>query len=275
VVLAGRRSRLAAVRVRPCSSVCGWAAPRSRSRRAGGHQRARARGGLGLVCWGRPDRREDGFDPDTARIHGHARTPWLDRRHPRHAGWRGLGHRHRRAKRRGRVAGALCVLGDSQYERRPGIRRPTHTAALAPGRQAVGARGGAGSRSRRRGPCGGCPAARIGRAGERDRSGSRARVAIGTAVAVGDRTCRRVGANGVACTRGAAGTGGRLIFAGCCRGAGFGVGRRRAFWTLDPTPRSCGRGARFHPCAGVGVQAACSPRVALDPGGERRAIHRL
>jgi hypothetical protein len=123
VDVARRRAGAAALLVRPCPPVRRRTAPRRRPRSAERHSGARARAGDGHLRGHRPDRREDGVDPDLVGLHADARASRVDRHRARGAGRRGSGRRHRRPERRGGPHGALRLLRRSRHERRPGVRR--------------------------------------------------------------------------------------------------------------------------------------------------------
>jgi hypothetical protein len=129
--VARRRPSAAAVFVRPLAPLCGRPAPRCRPRRVQRQPCARPRGGRGVLCRDRADRREDGVGPDAVWIHGHPRPPRLDRSVARRARGRSVGGGDRRSEWRGRADGALRLLWRARDERSAGLRRSLEPAASA------------------------------------------------------------------------------------------------------------------------------------------------
>jgi hypothetical protein len=128
--VAGRRARAAPVLVRPRPPIRRrpaprhrhWCSHRHRGRGSGERRRVVRRNGA--------DRRHDRLDPDTARVHGDARSSRLDRRAARRLRRGGRRRRDGRAQRDRRPVRAVRLCRRSPHRRRPGLRGSTR---LAPG----------------------------------------------------------------------------------------------------------------------------------------------
>jgi hypothetical protein len=123
--LAGGRARSAAVLVRSRPPVRGWPASWRGSRRTGWHAGAGAGRGCRVLRGHGSDGRQNGFDPDSVRLHRDARAPRLHRGEAWRARGRGFGRRRRRAERSGGCHRALRVLRRAGDGRRAGVRGST------------------------------------------------------------------------------------------------------------------------------------------------------
>jgi hypothetical protein len=123
VDVAGRRACSQSVLVRSSASVHRRAAPRCRPGRADGRRRTRSCRGPRLVRGHRSDRRQDGLDRDSLRLHRDARPSRLYRREARHACQRGGRRGDRRPERRRRTHRAVRLLRPPRNGAGPGLRR--------------------------------------------------------------------------------------------------------------------------------------------------------
>jgi len=129
--VARRRPRPPSFLVRSGAPVCGRTAPRRRSRRAGGDERARAHAGRRHVRRHRADRREDGVDRDAARLHGDAGPSRIVRRPAGSVRDGGRRRRHGRDERRRRPRGPVRLLRPAHDGAGAGLRRPARVLAGA------------------------------------------------------------------------------------------------------------------------------------------------
>ena len=120
--LAGPGPGAADVLVR-LGSVCGGAAPWHRHRRACGDARACACRRHDLLRRHRPDRWQDGDDPDRGRVRGHPRPPRIDRGRARRAGGGAGSGRHGRPERRPGARRAVCLPRHPAKRRSAGLPR--------------------------------------------------------------------------------------------------------------------------------------------------------
>jgi hypothetical protein len=120
--VAGRWAGAPAVLVRPCPSLRGGAASRSRPRSANRHSGARACRRRRLLRRHGADGREDGVDPDILRLHVDPGAPRVDRRPAERIPRRGCGGGNGRTERPGRPSRAVRLLRGPHHERRPGVR---------------------------------------------------------------------------------------------------------------------------------------------------------